>query len=134
MSGCLFFPPLIVFEIPFFAVLLAELGYHVFASVSQVSRLKGQASRFQQCDVVFATKGGVEVGLVFQEGGAFNLVCDEAKLEQVEGLSPIELKNQLSQKYTHKKVYDELTKHGFSIVEEEVLEDNTVKIKVRRWI
>lgn len=133
MSGALFFPPLIVFEIPFFLALLGELGYQVYATATQVATLKGQSSQFQQCDVVFSTKGGVEVGLVFEEGGTFNLICDEAKLEQVEGLSPIELKSKLIQQYTNKKVSDELAKHGFSIVEEEVLEDNTIKIKVRRW-
>jgi len=39
------------------------------------------------------------------EEGNFNLVCNE----------------------------DELAKHGFTVVEEEVLEDNIIKIRVRRW-
>ena len=133
MSGCLFFPPLIIFEIPFFAALLAELGYHVFATTKGVSSLRGQASQFQECDVVFNTKGGVNVGLIFHEGGTFDLVCDDKNLKEVEGFTSAELKNQLSQRYTHKKVSDELAKHGFTIVQEEVLGDNTVKIKVRRW-
>lgn len=133
MSACFIFPPLIIFEIPFFMLLLSELGYHVMSSVSQTHELSTQSQQFKQCNLVFTTKGGVQVGVEASEDGNFNLVCNEDELANVEGISKLELKNQLTQKYTHKKVADELAKHGFTVVKEEVLEDNTIKIRVRRW-
>ncbi len=133
MSACFIFPPLIIFEIPFFALLLSELGYHVMSAVSHTSEISAQSKQFQDCNLVFSTKGGVDVGIICSEDGSYNLVCDEDELANVEGITKLELKSRLSQQYTHKKITDELAKHGFSIVQEEVLEDNTVKIRVRRW-
>jgi len=62
MSASFIFPPLIVFEIPFFTMLLAELGYQVMSGVSQTHTLSTQSHQFKQCSLVFTTKGGVQVG------------------------------------------------------------------------
>jgi hypothetical protein len=133
MSACFFFPPLIIFEIPFFMVLLAELGYQVRSAVSVTGQLQAQAKQFQGCSLVFQTKGGVDVGMMQHEDGSISLECDEQQLERVEGISKLELKHSLTQKYTHKKINEELAKHGFSVVEEQTLDDQTIKIRVRRW-
>lgn len=133
MSACFIFPPLIIFELPLMMVLLSELGYHVVSTVSATGEMHSQATQFQNCNAVFTTKGGVDVGMICAEDGTFSLVCDEQQLANVEGISKLELQSQLSQKYSQKKVTEELAKHGFTIVEQETLEDNTVKIRVRRW-
>ena len=131
MSGCLFFPPLLIFELPFMAALLAELGYKM---ITGVSKAKGNYIVHQEaCDLAFRTKGGVEIGIQQKEDGSINVVCDEEELSTVEGVSKIELQQDLTQKYTRKKISTELEKHGFTIVEEEQLEDQTIKIRVRRW-
>jgi hypothetical protein len=132
MSAGFFFPPLLVIEIPMFLALLGELGYHVVATASRVVSVKEQRQQYQNCDVVFQTKGGVEVGVRQTENG-IELVCDEVELERVEGVTKQEFQKYVTQKYTHKKITDELAKHGFTIVEEQVQDDQTIKLRVRRW-
>ena len=133
MSMVFFFPPLIVFELPLFFLLLGEMGYQVVAASSQAVKSTVDAHQFQECDVVFKTKGGVDIGVIQAEDGSIELVCDEVELENVEHVTKEELHRNLTQKYTHRKVADELARHGFSIVEETVQDDETIKIKVRRW-
>jgi hypothetical protein len=134
MSACLFFPPLIVFEIPFFAGLLVQLGYSLVSGMSKTKNIGNTAVKAEACDLVFQTRGGVEVGIQQQEDGSIKLVCDEEELQKVEGVSKIEMHQELTKEYTHKKISEELAKQGFSIVEEERLADQTIKIRVRRWV
>lgn len=134
MSACLFFPPLIVIEIPFLALMLTQLGYSLVSGLSKTKNLSNTVVNSETCDLVFQTKGGVDVGIQQQEDGSIKLVCDEEELQKVEGVSKIEMHQELTQKYTHKKISDELAKQGFSIVEEEQLADQTIKIRVRRWV
>jgi hypothetical protein len=134
MSACIFFPPLIVFELPFLALVLSQLGYGLVAGLSHTKNLSKTVVNSETCDMVFRTKGGVEVGIQQQLDGSINLVCDEEALQKVEGVSKTEMHQDITQKYTHKKITDELAKQGFSIVEEEHLADQTIKIRVRRWV
>ena len=133
MSACFNFPPLIIFVLPLMMILLSELGYHVVSTISATGEMHTQATQFQNCNAVFSTKGGVDVGVICSEDGTLSLVCDEEHLANFEGITKLELQSQLSQQYTQKKITEELAKHGFTIVEQDVLEDNTVKIRVRRW-
>ncbi|MFH1768433.1 MAG: DUF1257 domain-containing protein [Candidatus Omnitrophota bacterium] len=41
--------------------------------------------------------------------------------------------NKILQQYSHKKVISDLESKGFSVSDEEVLDDGTIKIQVRRW-
>ena len=134
MSACFFFPPLIVFEIPLFAGLLVQLGYSLVSGLSKTKNIGNTVVNSETCDLVFQTKGGVDVGIQQQEDGSIKLICDEEQLQKVEGVDKIEMHQELVKEYTHKKISEELAKQGFSIVEEEHLADQTIKIRVRRWV
>jgi hypothetical protein len=44
-----------------------------------------------------------------------------------------ELSRRVVQKYVYQKLMDEMQKRQFCVVEEEVNEDNSIRMKVRRW-
>lgn len=44
-----------------------------------------------------------------------------------------ELSQRVVQKYVHRRLLDEVRARGFNVVEEEVDENNTIRLKVRHW-
>jgi hypothetical protein len=44
-----------------------------------------------------------------------------------------ELSQRVVQQYVYQKLMDEMRKRGFNVVEEEVNEDRSIRLKVRRW-
>jgi hypothetical protein len=41
--------------------------------------------------------------------------------------------NDLNQRYAYRKVLSEVRKRGFSVAEDETLEDNSIRLVVRKW-
>ncbi len=44
-----------------------------------------------------------------------------------------ELSQRVVQKYVHQRLLDEIRTRGFTVVEEEVAENNAIRLKVRHW-
>jgi hypothetical protein len=44
-----------------------------------------------------------------------------------------ELSQRVVQQYVYKKVMDEMRARGFNVVEEEINEDRSIRLKVRHW-
>jgi hypothetical protein len=91
----------------------------------------GQLGRDQRISV---TRGGVTVTFSRDARGRAK-ICVEGAGHTDEALRAFgeELSKSVVQRYVYQRVMDELRTHQFSVVEEEVEADRSIRLKVRRW-
>ena len=92
------------------------------------------ASQFEGSDVIMETAKGEILGFALQDDGGYKL---NAKFG-ADGTSEWtgtneEIQQKITQQYAYMKVKKEVEKRGYSVVEEEILEDNSIRVHVRRW-
>lgn len=68
------------------------------------------------------------VGFRLNEDGQYELVGDEDVLKKQGNFL-----ERLTQRYAYNKVVEEAKKAGFSLLKEEVMEDNSIKVVIRKW-
>jgi hypothetical protein len=70
-----------------------------------------------------------------REGGKVRMMVTGAKERSKEDLKALgqEVMNNILQKYAYDRLMGELKKEGFSMVAEQVEEDRTIRLKVRKW-
>lgn len=68
--------------------------------------------------------------LGFRKGtdGSYEIVCDDMYLPRQR-----EFLNVLTQQYAYRKILKDATSSGYQLVQEEVGEDRTIKLVVRKW-
>ena len=96
--------------------------------------VRGYQGKNEQAELVVQPGGAYDIGFTRAGAdGAFHVVADwwgverEAKLREKAFLEPV------MQRYAYHKVVAEMAKQGFSVVQETVAADQTVKLTVRRW-
>jgi hypothetical protein len=104
---------------------LQELGYQV----EQNTQVRGYMGDKTNAEYVIKQSNGYDLGFR-KNGEGYELVADfwGAKINQQEFI------NNISQKYAHKTLMETIQTEGFSVEEEEVLEDGTVRVLVGRWV
>ncbi|ALB39561.1 MULTISPECIES: DUF1257 domain-containing protein [Nostocales] len=104
---------------------LQELGYQV----EQNTQVRGYRGDKTNAEYVIKQSNGYDLGFRKNEE-SYELVADfwGAKINQQEFI------NNISQKYAHKTLMETIQTEGFSVEEEEVLEDGTVRVLVGRWV
>lgn len=104
---------------------LQELGYQV----EQNTQVRGYMGDKTNAEYVIKQSNGYDLGFR-QNGESYELVADfwGAKINQQEFI------NNISQKYAHKTLMETIQTEGFSVEEEEVLADGTVRVLVGRWV
>ena len=70
---------------------------------------------------------------VKQTANGFELVADWWGVEATRGVTEQEFVNQVQQRYAYHKVVKEVKKRGFTLDMEEVKQDNTIQLTVRKW-
>lgn len=68
------------------------------------------------------------VGFRINDLGQYELVGDEDVLRK-QG----DFVEKLTQRYAYNKVVKEAKKAGFSLIQEEVMEDHSIKVVIRKW-
>lgn len=104
---------------------LQELGYQVEVNTNT----RGYQGKTTKAEYVIRQSNGYDLGFR-RQGENYELVADfwGAKVNQQEFI------NGISQKYAHRTLMSSIQSEGFSVEEEEVLEDGTVRVVVGRWV
>ncbi len=99
--------------------------------IEQSELVTGQLARDQKISV---TRDGVVVTFSRDARGKASL-CVEGLGHSEASLRTMgeELSQRVVQKYVYQKLMEEMQKRQFCVVEEETTEDNSIRMKVRRW-
>jgi hypothetical protein len=97
------------------------------------SRVRGWRGQWTEADLVIDTGGPYNIGFRQTGQGSYEVVADWWGIEMRTGLSQSKFLNDLNQRYAYHKVISEVRKRGFSVAEDETLQDNTIRLVVRKW-
>ena len=78
--------------------------------------------------------GKYDVGVVQNQSGEYELVADWWGVETTKGVTEEEFQQNLKRRYAYHNVLMACEDKGYSVEEEENLEDGTVNLVVRRWV
>lgn len=99
--------------------------------IAQSEIVTGQLGRDQKISV---TRGGVTVTFSRDARGKASVcVIGEGYTDDELRAFGEELSRRVVQKYVHQKLLDEVRARGFNVVEEEVDENQAIRLKVRHW-
>ena len=104
---------------------LKELDYQVECN----TKVRGYRGDTIEADYVIRQSNGFDLGFR-RNGEDYELVADfwGARINQQKFI------NSITQKYAHKTLISSVQEQGFSVEEEETLEDGTVRVIVGRWV
>ncbi len=77
--------------------------------------------------------GKYDVGVVKTESGNYELVADWWGIETTRGATEAEIVKDINQKYAYQRVVAAVEEQGYSIDENAIAEDGTVKLSVSKW-
>jgi hypothetical protein len=99
--------------------------------IEQSEIVTNQLGRDQRIKVM---RGGVTVTFERDARGKAS-ICVTGPGHSEEELRALgeELSQRVVQKYVHRRLLDEMQARGFNVVEEEVDENNAIRLKVRHW-
>jgi hypothetical protein len=110
---------------------LKDLGYQ-YTENEQGVEVRGYRNQLDKARVAVKVSGKYDVGIK-QTTTGFELVADWWGVETTRGVTEQEFVNQLQQRYAYHKVVKEVKKRGFTLETEEIKNDNTLQLTVRRW-
>ncbi len=96
-------------------------------------RVRGWRGQWSEADLVIDTGGPYNIGFRKTGKGNYEVVADWWGVEMRTGLSQTKFLNELNQRYAYHKVISEVRKRGFLVAEDETLQDNTIRLVVRKW-
>ncbi len=108
---------------------IEEMG---FSFKEGVTHVRGYQGELTDAIAVIDTKSSYDIGIV-QEGDTYSLVGDWEMLQVRAGIEQDEFMKTLNKKYAYFKVLEEISKQGYSVVEESEDEKQVVHVRVRRW-
>jgi len=113
--------------------ILKELGYD-FTEVTdeQKVKVKGYQGQTTDANLVIHASKTYDIGVRMTEKGA-TFIADWWGVETTRGVTEEEFIHQLVQKYSYHTVMDAVQAKGYTIQEEEVAEDQTIRIKIKGW-
>jgi hypothetical protein len=103
------------------------------ASEKQTVRVRGWRGQTEEA-VVGIKLSKYDVGVVQNADGTYTLVADWWGVETTTGVTQEEFVAKLNQRYQYQNVMEACEAKGYTVQEEEVEEDGTVKLYVRRWV
>ena len=105
--------------------------HQIQLEIANSELVTGQLGRDQRLSV---TRGGVTVTFSRDaRGGAQICVTGTGQTDEALRAFGEELSQRVVQQYVYQRVMDELRAHQFTVVEEEVEADKSIRMKVRRW-
>jgi hypothetical protein len=110
---------------------LDQLGWkykHAEAGV-EVRGWRGQTMKAEMA----IDMGKYDVGVVKQEDGTYSLEADWWGVETTRGLKEEEVVKELNAKYAYQRVVAAVEEQGYTIDQNAVQKDGTVKLTVSKW-
>lgn len=77
--------------------------------------------------------GKYDVGVVKQEDGTYSLESDWWGIETTRGLKEEDIAKELNAKYAYQRVVQAVEEQGYSIDQNSVAADGTIKLNVSKW-
>jgi Protein of unknown function (DUF1257) len=96
-------------------------------------RVRGWRGQWSAADLVVDLGGPYNIGFRKAGQGTYEVVADWWGVEMRSGISQTKFVNELNQRYAYHKVITEVRRRGFSVAEDETLQDNTIRLVVRKW-
>ena len=90
---------------------------------------RGQTLQAELC----IDMGTYDIGVVKNAEGNYEFVADWWGVETTKGITEEEFQDQLKRRYAYHNVKMACEEKGYSVEEEENLEDGTVNLVVRKW-
>lgn len=84
-------------------------------------------------DVLIKDPNGRQIGLEKTEKGAYRFITDTSGLDNRQLKEQKDFLNRIRQKYAYNKIVTELKNQGYTISEEEKVQNNTIKLVARKW-
>jgi len=131
MSGIAVVHPISIalMELPIAISALGHLGYELIRGVTEFRCGKNVLD----ADYVFRSKSGLKIALRKDKHGKLELLVDKEELRKKEGIEVKELERQIQRRYAYVNLMEKLKAEGYTVVEEEHREDETIRLVVRRW-
>ena len=116
-----------IFDLDILEAVLKKLNYEVS---SNVHSLKGYRGKTINVDLLVKLKSSYDIGFVKSKDKSFELVAD---WYGVKNFNKQEFMSKVMQNYSLEVVKREVKKKGYKIVEQKNVENNSIKIVVRKW-
>ena len=112
---------------------LKDLGYETVEGSTNV-QVRGWHGALETADLIVKASKTYDIGVRLNaETGSYEFVADWWGVETTRGVSQKDFIEQVVRRYAYHVVTKEVTARGYTIVEEEAKQDQTVAITVRRW-
>jgi hypothetical protein len=103
------------------------------ASENQLVKVRGWKGSTLNAEAKIKGSKSYDIGLQLTEEGTYKMVADWWGIEEETNQTQEQIKQKIVQRYAYHKVKNEVAKQGFSLDEETVEADGTIKIGVSKW-
>jgi hypothetical protein len=103
------------------------------AGQGQAATVRGYRGQTMEA-VMSINMGKYDVGVVQNQAGEYEMVADWWGVETTRGVTEEEFQDKLKRRYAYHNVLMACEDKGYTVEEEENLEDGTVNLVVRRWV
>jgi hypothetical protein len=103
------------------------------ATGSQTVKVRGWKGSTLDAEARIKATNSYDIGLQLTEEGTYKLVADWWGIEEETNEEAAKLQQRIVQCYAKHKVKAEVAKQGFTLDEEQVEADGTIRLSVSRW-
>jgi hypothetical protein len=112
---------------------LEQLGWqYTHDETGQGVTVRGYRGQTTRAELVI-NMGRYDIGVVKTESGNYELVADWWGVETTKGLTEQEVVKELNAKYAYQRVVAAVEEAGYTIDQNSVTADGTVKLNVSKW-
>ncbi len=109
-----------------------QMGF-IEAEQGQVVKVRGWKGSTLTADASIKATKSYDIGLQQTSDGTYKLVADWWGIEEETNEKAEVIQQKILQRYAYHKVKNEVQKQGFTLDEEAVAEDGTIKLGVSKW-
>ena len=112
-----------------FELFLARAGSKFTKLLAKLCKGELQTTEAELC----IDMGKYDIGVIKTETGNYELVSDWWGVETTKGLSEQEIVKEINQKYAYQRVVAAVEEAGYTVENNNVAADGTVKLSVSKW-
>jgi hypothetical protein len=103
------------------------------ATENQLVKVRGWKGSTLNAEAKIKASKSYDIGLQLTEEGTYKLVADWWGIEEETNQTQEQIMQKVTVRYAYHKVKNEVVKQGFSLDEESVEADGTIKLGVSKW-
>lgn len=100
---------------------------------NQLVKVRGWKGSTLNAEAKIKGSKSYDIGLQLTEAGTYKLVADWWGIEEETNQTQEQITQKIVVRYAYHKVKNEVTKQGFTLDEEQVEPDGTIKLGVSKW-